>query len=155
MYFTKGTFHRWCIELWMFKTSWLCFLLFFHKVERKRLDLLYCFLNSLYEQINVLNLGYKTLNSGMVWGEQTLADYSMQRETPQRIMFSFAGCDMENINGGGAATCTITLMITCKLKTNLFIFCCCDSAVELHVSFLPSGTRRKYSEVPFFIRCGN
>lgn len=38
----------------------------FRSVERKRLHLLYCLLNSLYEQINVLNLGYKTLNSGKV-----------------------------------------------------------------------------------------
>lgn len=67
-------------------------------------------------------------------------------------MFSFAGCDMENINGGDAAALTITLMITCKLKTNLFIFCCWDLAVELHVSFLPSGTMRKYSEVLFIKR---
>ena len=95
----------------------------------------------------MLNLGYKTLNSGKVWGRQTLGDYSLQRKTPQRKMFSFAGCDIENINGGGAAALTITLMITCKLKTNLFIFCCWDSAVELHISFLPSVTMRKSSEV--------
>lgn len=65
------------------------------------------------------------------------------KKTAQRKMFSFAGCDMENINAGDAAALTITLMITCKLKTNLFIFCCWDLAVELHVSFLPPGTMRE------------
>lgn len=82
-----------------------------------------------------------------------MGDDSPQRKTPQRKMFSFAGCDVENVNGGGATALTITLMITCKLKTSLFIFSCWDSAVELHISFLPSGMMRKYSEV-LFIRCG-
>lgn len=63
---------------------------------------------------------------------------------------SLAGCDMENING---TALTINLLITCKLKTNLFPFCCWDCTVEMHVSFLPLGRSRKYREL-FFIRRG-
>lgn len=76
-----------------------------------------------------------------------LADYLPHRKTPQRKMFPFAGRDMENINGGGATALTITLMITCKLKTNLFIFSCWDSAVELEVSLPPLRQNEKYTKV--------
>lgn len=54
-------------------------------------------------------------------------------------MFSFAECDMENIKGGGGAAGTITLMITCKLKTNLFIFGGQDGTVELPGVLPPLG----------------
>lgn len=79
----------------------------------------------------------------MIRKEQIFANYLLQRERPQRKMFSFAGCDVENING---TVLTINLMITCKLKTNLFTFCCWDSTVEMHVSFRPLGRRKKYRE---------
>lgn len=54
-------------------------------------------------------------------------------------MFSFAECDMENIKGGVGAARTITLMITCKLKTNLFIFAGQDGAAELPGFIPPLG----------------
>lgn len=100
---------------------------FVDKVQRKGLHLLYCLLNSYYEQIN---LGYKILIRGEVGGEPTPYDYSSQQELPQRTKFSFVGCDIENLKGGGAAAHTITLVITCKLKTNLFMFCAWDSGAQ-------------------------
>lgn len=46
---------------------------------------------------------------------------------------------MKNIKGGVGAARTITLMITCKLKTNLFIFAGQDGAVELPGFIPPLG----------------
>lgn len=43
---------------------------------------------------------------------------------------------MENIKGGVETACTITLMITCKLKKKLFIFAGQDGAAELP-GFIP------------------
>lgn len=58
-------------------------------------------------------------------------------------MFSFAECDTENIKGGIGAARTITLMITCKLKTNLFIFAGQNGAAELPGFIPPLGQPEK------------
>lgn len=60
-------------------------------------------------------------------------DSTLQRESCSRL------CNMGNMKVGGGAARPITLMIACKLKTNVFIFGSQDSAAELPGFIPPLG----------------
>lgn len=80
---------------------------------------------------NVQHSDSKTLKEVKVRGQETL-----WLDIAKQILFSFAECNMGNMKVGGGAAHPITLMIACKLKTNLFIFGSQDSAAEL-LGFIP------------------